>query len=163
MEFEDFVPRFAEWYAAGKTCACFVGIRTDESLNRWRSITSTSKGRVGGRCWTTRKGDGIWNFYPIYDWRTEDIWTWHARNPTAENNGIYDLMHRAGLTIHQARICQPYGDDQRRGLWLYHLLEPETWGRVVARVNGANQGALYARYTGNILGVSKVTLPDGHT
>ncbi len=163
MEFEDFVPRFADWYAGGRSTACFVGIRTQESLNRWRSIASTTKGRVNGWPWSTRKGEHGWNAYPIYDWRTEDIWTYSARHPEHSQNGIYELMHKAGLTIHQARICQPYGDDQRRGLWLFHLLEPETWSRVVARVNGANQGALYARERGNIMGMQKVTRPEGHT
>ena len=163
MEFEDFVPRFAEWYAGGRPTVCFVGIRTQESLNRWRTIASSTKQRVNGWSWSTRKGEHAWNAYPLYDWRTEDIWTYHARNPDMPRNEIYDLMHRAGLTIHQARICQPYGDDQRRGLWLFHLLEPETWGRVVARVNGANQGALYAQERGNILGSHKVTRPEGHT
>lgn len=68
-------------------------------------------------------------------------------------------MHKAGLTPHQMRICQPYGDDQRRGLWLFHLIEPETWARVVARVNGANGGALYMQEWGNINGYRKVTKP----
>ena len=72
-------------------------------------------------------------------------------------------MHQAGLTIHQARICQPYGDDQRRGLWLYHVIEPETWGRVVNRVSGANQGALYAQESGNVLGQRKISKPAGIT
>jgi predicted phosphoadenosine phosphosulfate sulfurtransferase len=72
-------------------------------------------------------------------------------------------MHQAGLTLHQMRICQPYGDDQRKGLWLFQIIEPETWAKVVARVNGANQGALYAQDSGNILGVGKITLPEGHT
>jgi len=163
MEFEDFVPQFAEWYSEGRPTACFVGIRTQESLNRWRTINSQLKVSVNGWSWTTRVSSAAWNVYPIYDWHTEDIWTWHARNPAAHRNEIYDLMHRAGLTIHQARICQPYGDDQRRGLWLFHLLEPETWGRVVARVNGANQGAIYCGEAGNILGNQKVTRPEGHT
>lgn len=61
------------------------------------------------------------------------------------------------------RICQPYGDDQRKGLWLFHIIEPETWGKVVARVNGANQGALYAQESGDILGRIKITKPEGHT
>jgi predicted phosphoadenosine phosphosulfate sulfurtransferase len=61
------------------------------------------------------------------------------------------------------RICQPYGDDQRKGLWLYHIIEPETWGKVVARVNGANSGALYAKDSGNILGNIKITKPENHT
>ncbi|MFQ8738251.1 MAG: DUF3440 domain-containing protein [Bilophila wadsworthia] len=34
------------------------------------------------------------------------------------------------------RLCQPYGDDQRKGLWLFKMLEPETWSRVVGRVQG---------------------------
>jgi predicted phosphoadenosine phosphosulfate sulfurtransferase len=72
-------------------------------------------------------------------------------------------MQAAGLSIHQQRICQPYGDDQRKGLWLYQIIEPETWGKVLARVNGANSGALYAQDTGNILGRIKITLPEGHT
>jgi predicted phosphoadenosine phosphosulfate sulfurtransferase len=163
MEFEQFVPEFAEWYAGGKNTVCFVGIRTQESLNRWRSIASTVKQRVNNWPWSTRKSEHAWNAYPIYDWQTEDIWTYHAQTPEMPCNRIYDLMHRAGLTIHQARICQPYGDDQRRGLWLFHLLEPQTWAKVVARVNGANQGALYAQERGNILGMHKVTRPEGHT
>jgi predicted phosphoadenosine phosphosulfate sulfurtransferase len=72
-------------------------------------------------------------------------------------------MYQAGLTIHQMRICQPYGDDQRKGLWLFHVIEPETWARVVARVSGANQGALYAQESGNVLGRLKITKPAGHT
>jgi predicted phosphoadenosine phosphosulfate sulfurtransferase len=72
-------------------------------------------------------------------------------------------MYKAGLTIHQMRICQPYGDDQRRGLWLFHLIEPETWARVVARVNGANSGALYVNDSGNIMGYRKINKPEGHT
>ena len=43
------------------------------------------------------------------------------------------------------------------------MIEPETWGKVVARVNGANSGALYAQEKGNILGRIKITKPDGHT
>jgi predicted phosphoadenosine phosphosulfate sulfurtransferase len=101
----------------------------------------------------------VYNAYPIYDWSTEDIWRYNGKFRVPYNT-LYDRMYQAGLSIHQARICQPYGDDQRKGLWLYHAIEPETWIRVVARVNGANYGARYARETGNILGVIKITKPD---
>jgi predicted phosphoadenosine phosphosulfate sulfurtransferase len=163
MEFEELVPLFGQWYGQGEPTACFVGIRTDESLNRFRTIASQSKERLDDLGYTTRVIDRVFNFYPIYDWRTEDLWTWHARNPGMPHNRLYDLMHKAGLSIHMMRICQPYGDDQRRGLWLYHLIEPETWGKVVARVNGANSGALYVQEQGNVTGYGKVTLPPGHT
>jgi predicted phosphoadenosine phosphosulfate sulfurtransferase len=163
MEFEDFVPCFGEWYADGEPTACLVGIRSDESLNRFRTIASTTKQRVEGRGWTTVITPHVANVYPIYDWRTPDIWTWHAHNRDAAVNPLYDLMHRAGVPLGLQRICQPYGDDQRRGLWLFQLIEPETWARVVARVNGANGGALYVQEWGSINGYRRVTKPLGHT
>ncbi len=163
MEFEEFVPEFGAWYAQGERCACFVGIRTDESLNRYRTICHIGKAIYRDKQWTTHVCAEVYNSYPIYDWRTQDLWSWHARNPEASSNRLYDLMHKAGLTIHQMRICQPYGDDQRRSLWLFHLIEPETWGRIVARVNGANGGALYMQETGNINGYRRISKPEGHT
>lgn len=163
MEFEEFVPEFGEWYADGEPTACLVGIRSDESLNRYRTIASTSKVTADGRQWTTLVTPHVFNVYPIYDWRTEDIWTYHARYPDKPHNELYDMMGKAGLSIHQMRICQPYGDDQRRGLWLYHLIEPETWARVVARVNGANSGARYMQEWGNVNGYRRITKPEGHT
>lgn len=163
MEFEEFVPLFGEWYSEGNKTACFVGIRSDESLNRFRTITTENKQKLKGLCYTTQVTNSVYNFYPLYDWSTEDIWVYHAKNPGKAHNRLYDLMHKAGLSIHLMRICQPYGDDQRKGLWLFHLIEPQTWGKVVARVNGANSGSLYVKETGNINGYGKIALPPGHT
>ncbi len=163
MEFEEFVPEFGSWYAAGEMCATFVGIRTDESLNRYRTIQTVKKQRLEERQWTTLVRDKVYNIYPIYDWRTEDLWTYHGKNSDRLSNRLYDLMYKAGLTIHQMRICQPYGDDQRKGLWLFHLIEPETWARIVARVNGANSGALYVQESGNMTGYRRVSKPPQHT
>ena len=162
MEFEEFVPKFGEWFGGGKSTACMVGIRTDESLNRWRTIKSTKKTMMDGRGYTTKVSDNVYNVYPIYDWRTRDIWIYNNKERRPYNR-LYDRMHQAGLTIHQQRICQPYGDDQRKGLWLFHVIEPQTWAKVVARVNGANQGALYARESGNALGRLKISKPENHT
>lgn len=163
MEFEDFVPKFADWYSDGLPCACLVGIRTDESLNRFRAIANKKKITFAGKCWTTKlwKSD-VYNVYPIYDWKTKDIWTYHAVTKDSYNS-LYDIMHQAGLSIHQQRICQPYGDDQRKGLYLYHVIEPETWAKVVARVSGANSGSEFVQYSGNASGQIKVSKPDGHT
>ncbi len=163
MEFEEFVPEFGEWYSEGKRTACMVGIRTDESLNRYRTIASKTKESYKQKQYTTLVTPNVFNVYPIYDWKTEDVWIYHAKNEEKRYNQLYELMHKAGLSIHQQRICQPYGDDQRRGLWLFHLIEPETWAKVVARVNGANSGALYVNESGAITGYNKITKPDNHT
>lgn len=163
MEFEEFVPLFGEWYSQGKSCACLVGIRSDESLNRYRTIANRYKTPYDGRMWTTLVTEHVYNVYPIYDWKTEDDWIYQGKNPHKPYNELYDYMHLAGVPLSSMRICQPYGDDQRRGLWLFHLIEPETWARVVARVNGANSGAMYINERGNINGYHKVTKPQGHT
>lgn len=163
MEFEEFVPEFGEWYSEGKSCACLVGIRTDESLNRFRTIATDRKVKHKGKQWTTKVTENVFNVYPIYDWKTGDIWKYHGLNPEKPYNKLYDYMHKAGVPLGNMRICQPYGDDQRRGLWLFHLIEPQTWSRVVARVNGANGGALYVQEWGNVTGYNKITKPVGHT
>lgn len=162
MEFEELVPEFHNWYSQGKPTACMVGIRTDESLNRFRAIAGR-KEKLKDYVWTTRVMDNCYSAYPIYDWSVDDIWLFHAKNPQYKYNSVYDYMHKAGLTPHQMRICQPYGDDQRKGLWLYHLLEPKTWYKVVARVNGVNSGSLYALESGNMNGNRKIDKPEGHT
>jgi len=163
MEFEEFVPEFGEWYSEGKSCACMVGIRSDESLNRFRTIATDRKVKYDNKQWTTKVTENCFNVYPVYDWRTADIWHYHHINQGKPWNKLYELMHKAGLPLGNMRICQPYGDDQRRGLWLFHLIEPQTWSRVVARVNGANGGALYVQEWGNVTGYNKITKPKGHT
>lgn len=163
MEFEEFIELFAVWYAKGRETAAFIGIRADESLNRYRTVAVWDKGTHFGKRWTTEVVNGVFNVYPIYDWHVTDIWKYHAAFPEKPHNEVYDRMHLAGVSLHQMRLCQPYGDDQKRGLWLYHLIEPQTWGKVVARVNGANSGALYIEERGNVTGYNKITLPPGHT
>lgn len=97
MEFEEFVPAFGDWYGGGKMCACLVGIRTDESLNRWRTIAGGKKASFGGRQWTTMVSPTLVNIYPVYDWKTADIWTFHGKTGLI-HNALYDRMHLAGLT-----------------------------------------------------------------
>lgn len=160
MEFEEFVVAYAEWFSAGEDTACLIAIRTEESLNRYRTIKSPRKGRFQGHGWSTRVSGNIYNFYPIYDWRTRDIWIANGKFGYSYNR-LYDLMHLAGVPLRSMRICQPYGDDQRKGLYLFKILEPDTWARVVARVEGANFGNRYAG--SRALGNRTIHLPPGHT
>lgn len=162
MEFEDFVPEFGGWIAEGRKTCCLVGIRSDESLNRFRTLVNERKETLGGRPWTTRQTANTYTAYPIYDWRTEDVWAANGKFGW-DYNEIYDLMHLAGVPLSQQRLCQPYGDDQRKGLYLFRLLEPETWIRVVTRVEGANFGCRYSKTKATVFGNFKVSLPPGHT
>jgi len=164
MEFEEFMVLFGKWYSQNKSCAGFIGIRSDESLHRYRAITSIKNNLTHkGYKWTTKLTTYLYNVYPIYDWRTEDIWLFHLKNPNYCYNKIYDMMTRAGVKFSNQRLCQPFGDDQKKGLWLYHLLEPDTWYKLLNRVSGVNSGALYVHEKGNMTGNKDIFKPKGHT
>lgn len=164
MEFEEFMVLFGKWYAGDKLTAGFIGIRSDESLHRYRAIVSDKAGLMhDNQKWTTKIGSNLFNVYPIYDWRTEDIWIFHSKFPEYCHNKIYDMMTRAGVKISNQRLCQPFGDDQKKGLWLYHILESDTWYKLLNRVSGVNSGALYIQERGNINGYNDVTKPEGYT
>jgi predicted phosphoadenosine phosphosulfate sulfurtransferase len=164
MEFEEMIVLFGEWYSEGEPCAAFIGIRSDESLHRYRAITSLKKGLMfNNRKWSTLVAKNLYNMYPIYDWRTEDIWLFHSKHKHLCHNKVYDLMTKAGVKFSNQRLCQPFGDDQKKGLWLYHILEPMTWYKLINRVSGVNSGALYTQETGNITGNQKISKPDSHT
>lgn len=116
-----------------------------------------------GYKWTTKLTKSLFNVYPIYDWRTEDIWIFHSKNKELSHNKIYDMMTMAGVKLSNQRLCQPFGDDQKKGLWLYHILENETWYKLLNRVSGVNSGSLYIQERGSINGYNDVTKPDNHT
>lgn len=155
MEFEEFVAAFNEWLAGEKRTAILVGIRADESLHRYLAVRRGAKAKkcawtVPGThervAWSATDGarSRAVRFFPIYDWRVEDIWRYVGARKLAYNK-VYDLMLRAGVSLSQMRICQPFGDDQRKSLDLFHRLEPDTWFRLVNRVAGANFAARYCR------------------
>ncbi len=167
MEFEEFILWFAKYFNekhGGKTAAG-IGIRSNESLNRFRTIISQVKEKYKDWSWTTRvhcKSEVLncWNFFPLYDWTTEDDWTAVA-NLDLKFNYIYELMYKNGVSIHEQRLCQPYGDDQRKGLDQFKALEPETWEKVLNRVEGVNFGNIYCRTS--LLGNIKSEKPEGMT
>lgn len=162
ITFEEFVPKFAEWFGEGQRAACMIGIRTRESLNRWRALTNQHKNVFADKLFTTCVSDNVYNVYPIYDWRAEDDWTYLGKFNKCYNE-LYDQFYKAGLTLHQMRVDEPFGDTTRRSLWMYQVIEPQTWAKMVFRVNGANNGNIYCNEGGNILGNGKIKLPPNHT
>lgn len=128
MEFEEFDYEFCRWFQkqAGVPVAVGIAIRSDESLNRFNTIINQTKQTFRGYAWTTKVHTpepdcDVYNFYPLYDWRTEDIWG-AVSKLDLEFNEIYELMYKNGLKISQQRLCQPYGDDQRNGLDQFRAL-----------------------------------------
>ena len=164
MTFELFVQKFAEWFSLQRPAAVMVGIRADESYNRFLTIASQRKRRFADdKPWTTvAPGNHAWYVYPIYDWKTADIWTWFAKTQQPYNP-LYDLMYQAGVPLRYMRICEPFGPEQRQGLWLYHVLEPERWADMCQRVSGVHSGGVYAGQDNQFYGHRKLEKPANHS
>ncbi|WP_174508375.1 phosphoadenosine phosphosulfate reductase [Klebsiella oxytoca] len=164
MSFESFVREFADWFSHSRPAMVLIGIRADESLNRFMTISSRRKQRFADdKPWTTAAPGGhTWYAYPLYDWKTADIWTWFAKSGLAYNP-LYDLMYQAGVPIRYMRICEPFGPEQRQGLWLYHVLEPARWASMCQRVNGVGCGGVYAGQDNQFYGYRKLDKPAHHS
>lgn len=158
MNYDEFWDKFGDWYAQGERTACLIGIRTVESLNRFRAIMNTRKKILFGQMWTKKNTDYVYNCYPLYDWRTEDIWTANAKFEW-EYNGLYDIFHKAGVPVHKMRVASPFMSESKSSLGMYRVIDPHTWAKLCARVQGANFIATY----GKQLGYRSFKLPPGHT
>lgn len=162
MPFEKFILYWAQWYGKGEKTAQLVGIRTDESINRFRAIAGNHRmdeGKYNGLHYSHKIDEQTYSFYPLYDWGVEDIWTYNGKF-NKPYNGLYDLFYRAGVSIHKMRVDEPFGNEAKAGLNLFRVIEPDTWARVVNRVSGANFGNIYS---GKKIMNANYTLPKGHT
>ncbi|RXW30645.1 phosphoadenosine phosphosulfate reductase [Enterobacter ludwigii] len=161
MTFETFVRCFSDWYSCNRPAAVLIGIRADESYNRFLAIASARKQRFADdKPWTTvAPGGHAWYIYPLYDWKTADIWTWFAKSGCCYNP-LYDLMFQAGVPPRYMRICEPFGPEQRQGLWLYHVVEPERWAAMCERVSGVRSGGIYAGHDNHFYGHRKILKPE---
>ncbi|MGF6100746.1 phosphoadenosine phosphosulfate reductase [Enterobacter sp. A4] len=161
MTFEAFVREFSDWFSQNRPAAVLVGIRADESYNRFLTIANARKQRFADdKPWTTTAPGGhAWYIYPIYDWKTADIWTWFANTGNCYNP-LYNLMFQARVPPRYMRICEPFGPEQRQGLWLYHVVEPERWAAMCERVSGVRSGGVYAGQDSHFYGHRKILKPD---
>ena len=160
----EFQLRFAAWLHEKKKAvrtACLVGIRTQESYNRWRTIYGGFKQQLYHNYqWSSKIANDVFNLYPIYDWKTTDIWTANGKFGW-DYNRLYDLYYYAGVSLERQRVASPFIGEAIESLHLYKVIEPDTWGRMIGRVNGVNFSAIYGGT--HAMGYGSVKLPEGHT
>lgn len=159
---DDLYKKFGRWYhnhcGGGKTIS-LVGIRTQESLHRYSAIVN-KRHTYNGVKWITQNYRDVYTAAPLYDWDVEDVWTANGKFGF-DYNRLYDLYHKAGVPLTEMRVASPFIEWAGASLNLYRIIEPETWSKVVGRVNGANFGAIYGAT--KAMGYKEVTLPAGHT
>ena len=162
MHQEDLAKQFGRWYRiahGSRKTVCLLGIRADESLQRYSGIINKKYG-YQGECWISKQFKDVWAASPLYDWSYSDIWHAYAKFGY-DYNKLYDLYYMAGLKPEQMRVASPFNDYAKDSLNLYRVLDPEIWAKLVGRVKGANFGAIYGKT--KALGYRSLSLPEGHT
>ncbi len=162
MHQEDLAKQFGRWYRIShgdKKTVCLLGIRADESLQRYSGIINRKYG-YKGECWISKQFKDVWTASPLYDWSNSDVW--HANFLfDYDYNKLYDLYYMAGLKPDQMRVASPFNDYAKESLNLYRVIDPVMWSKLVGRVQGANFGAIYGKT--KALGYRSLTLPEGYT
>ena len=162
MHQEDLAKQFARFYKeshGNKKTVCLLGLRADESLQRYSGFLHKRYG-YQGECWITKQFKDIWCASPLYDWSVYDVWVANYRFHY-DYNKLYDLYYKAGLTVDQMRVASPFNEYSKDSLNLYRVIDPQIWMRLVGRVQGVNFASIYGRT--KAMGYRNVTLPEGYT
>lgn len=157
----EFNLKLAKSISKDKSTVFLIGIRTQESLHRYKAINKFSdKNEYKSKHYTTVISRNAVNAYPIYDWLVDDIWIANAKFGY-DYNKLYDLMFQAGLTLNQMRVASPFNDAATESLKLYKIIDPNNWGKLIGRVNGVNFTGLYGGTTA--MGWNTITKPKHFT
>ncbi len=162
MHQEDLAKQFARWYRLShnnKKTVCLLGMRADESLQRYSGFLNKKYG-YKGECWISKQFKDVWCASPLYDWSHNDVW--HANYLfNYDYNKLYDLYYKAGLKVSQMRVASPFNDYSKDALNLYRVIDPEVWTKLIGRVKGANFACIYGKT--KAMGYRNISLPKGHT
>lgn len=162
MHQEDLAKQFGRWYRLAhgkKKTVCLLGIRANESLQRYNGFMNRKYG-YKDTCWISKQFKDVWTASPIYDWTSNDVW--HANYLYRyDYNKLYDFYYMAGLKPSQMRVASPFNEYAKDSLNLYRVIDPKVWVRLVGRVQGANFTAIYGKTKAT--GYKNITLPDGYT
>lgn len=162
MHQEDLAKQFGRWYKqihGNERTVCLLGIRADESLQRYSGFINKKYG-YKEQCWITRNFKDVWSASPLYDWSINDIWYAYYKFGYKYNN-LYNLYYKAGLSVSQMRVASPFQDYAKESLNLYRVIDPRTWVKLIGRVQGANFASIYGK--SKAMGYRTITLPEGHT
>ncbi len=126
------------WYP-NERCANIGGVRAEESPARLVSLTENPfyKWITWGKSHNRGKEKLYYGFYPIYDWSYRDVWKYIHENGLPYNK-VYDAMFNHGVPMTSMRISNLNHETALESLLLVQEIEPETWNKLVKRIEGVN-------------------------
>lgn len=127
----------------GENACSLVGLRSEESLNRYGAVTRNPA--IPGVNWSSggRGADAV-KLYPLYDWTFEDVWT-YIGTERLDYHRAYDWMYVKGLNIPNMRVSNLIHEKSYKSLVDLQEFEPETYERLIRRVKGITVAARYGK------------------
>ena len=134
--FYSMFQQFLNWKFDSRV-AMIAGIRCEESPTRSTALTTgqTYKHITWGKKQNESKGQ--YGFYPIYDWTYYDVWKYIGENDF-DYCEVYNYMHKLGVSPMSMRVSSLHHATAIKNLLLLQESEPETWNKVVKRLDGVN-------------------------
>ncbi len=137
---------FFQWHETtfSEPTAFLIGLRSNESFNRFRSVTSHAG--FEDVAWSTRtKSPDTFRFYPLFDWTFGDVWKYIDDEGIAYNR-VYDFMFaKYGQNMRNMRISNLVHEKSFHCLADLQEFEPATYERLVSRLGGVHCAALYSK------------------
>ncbi len=121
--------------------AHFIGLRAEESLDRFRAVTKHAG--IDDIKWCTKNKWGGVKFYPIYDWTFQDLWVYIGRNKLTYNK-MYDYFWKKGYSPRKMRISSLLNRKAFQSLVDLQEFEPKLYDLLLARVAGIKTASEYA-------------------
>lgn len=112
-----------------------VGVRASESVQRLQYMAALN---LGAGSSITGKN----MIYPMYDWKTTDVWL-YLRDNHIEIPIIYLWLYQVGINRNQLRISQFFSVDCVGSLIHIAKYEPGLWEKILRREPNAYLAALY--------------------
>jgi predicted phosphoadenosine phosphosulfate sulfurtransferase len=134
--FSEALSAFGDVTWPNEKVAQLAGVRCEESPARQKGLTSHATYR--DITWG-KKHDRPhhYTFYPIYDWTLIDVWKFIHDNNLPYTR-LYDLMYQHGIPLNNMRVSNVHHEQAVKSLTFMQQVEPDTWDRIVARVQGVN-------------------------
>ena len=123
-------------YPDEKACQ-LGGVRADESYVRFLAVSSATSYKhitYGAYLYSSPKH---FLFYPIYDWRVDDVWHYISSNNLLYNK-IYDAFFQYGIHPRAMRVSNLTHEVAVKNLMTVQDLEQDTWDSIVSRLDSAN-------------------------
>jgi predicted phosphoadenosine phosphosulfate sulfurtransferase len=128
----------AGWLFSEGKVGLVMGVRTEESLNRWRScVNRITDNYMSPSAWTKR----VTICKPIFDWKTNDVFK-YLYDHDLEYAKLYDYQMWAG---DQLRVTSPLHATPAKQLFKLREIDPLLYEQVVALFPQATVQERYSR------------------